>query len=59
LLFGAAHAAGGGVYVLLAAISGLGYAYAYYATQRIEAPIIVHIVVNAVHFIGFTYPHLR
>lgn len=58
LLFGAAHAAGGGVYVLLAAIAGLGYAYAYYATRRIEAPIIVHIVVNAVHFIGFTYPHL-
>ncbi|PFH09787.1 hypothetical protein BCF11_2190 [Collimonas sp. PA-H2] len=59
LLFGAAHAAGGGVYVLLAAIAGFGYAYAYYATQRIEAPIIVHIAVNAVHFIGFTYPHLR
>ena len=59
LLFGAAHAAGGGVYVLLATIAGLGYGYAYSATQRIEAPIIVHILVNAVHFIGFTYPYLR
>ena len=59
LLFGAAHAAGGAVYVMLATIAGLGYGYAYYATQRIEAPIIVHIVVNAVHFIGFTYPFLR
>ncbi|WP_211473202.1 CPBP family intramembrane glutamic endopeptidase [Collimonas humicola] len=59
LLFGAAHAAGGGVYVMLATIAGFGYAYAYYATQRIEAPIIAHIAVNAVHFIGFTYPYLR
>ncbi|AIY39218.1 CAAX amino terminal protease family protein [Collimonas arenae] len=59
LLFGAVHAAGGGTYVLLATIAGFGYAYAYFATQRIEAPIIVHFAVNAVHFIGFTYPHLN
>ncbi|MEO6918111.1 MAG: CPBP family intramembrane glutamic endopeptidase [Collimonas sp.] len=59
LLFGAAHAAGGGTYVLLATITGLGYAYAYYVTQRVEAPIIIHFAVNAVHFIGFTYPHLN
>jgi membrane protease YdiL (CAAX protease family) len=59
LLFGAAHMAGGGTYVLLATVAGLGYAYAYYVTQRIEAAIIVHFAVNAVHFIGFTYPHLN
>jgi membrane protease YdiL (CAAX protease family) len=59
LLFGAAHVAGGGAYVLLATVAGLGYAYAYYVTQRIEAAIIVHFAVNAVHFIGFTYPHLN
>ncbi|AEK59894.1 CPBP family intramembrane glutamic endopeptidase [Collimonas fungivorans] len=59
LLFGAAHIAGGGTYVLLATVAGLAYAYAYYVTQRIEAAIIVHFAVNAVHFIGFTYPHLN
>lgn len=59
LLFGAAHAAGGGAYVLLATLAGLGYAYAYYLTLRIEAPVIVHFAVNTVHFVGFTYPHLN
>lgn len=59
LLFGAAHVAGGGAYVLLAMVAGLAYAYAYYVTQRIEAAIIVHFAVNTVHFIGFTYPHLN
>ncbi|OEZ60666.1 CPBP family intramembrane glutamic endopeptidase [Duganella sp. HH105] len=56
LLFGAAHLAGGPLYAGLAAIAGLGYAYAYQRTERIEAPILVHIALNAVHFIFFTYP---
>ncbi|WP_332855353.1 CPBP family intramembrane glutamic endopeptidase [Duganella sp. S19_KUP01_CR8] len=56
LLFGAAHLAGGPLYAALAAIAGLGYAYAYHIAQRIEAPILVHIALNAVHFIFFTYP---
>lgn len=56
LLFGAAHLAGGPAYALLATIAGLGYAYAYQATQRIEAPILIHIALNTVHFIGYTYP---
>jgi membrane protease YdiL (CAAX protease family) len=56
LLFGAAHLGGGVQYGILAAIAGLGYAWAYQRTQRIEAAILVHIALNAVHFIGFTYP---
>ena len=56
LLFGAAHLAGGPLYAALATLAGLGYAYAYHRTQRIEAPILVHIALNAVHFIFFTYP---
>lgn len=56
LLFGAAHLGGGVRYGILAAIAGLGYAWAYQRTQRIEAAILVHIALNAVHFIGFTYP---
>jgi membrane protease YdiL (CAAX protease family) len=59
LLFGAAHLAGGPAYALLAVIAGLGYAYAYHKTQRIEAPILIHIALNAVHFIGFTYPYAK
>jgi membrane protease YdiL (CAAX protease family) len=57
LLFGAAHLGGGAMYAILACIAGLGYAVAYQRTQRIEAAIIVHIALNAVHFIGFTYPY--
>jgi membrane protease YdiL (CAAX protease family) len=56
LLFGAAHLGGGLQYGILAGIAGLGYACAYHRTQRIEAAILVHIALNAVHFIGFTYP---
>ncbi|MTV38762.1 CPBP family intramembrane glutamic endopeptidase [Duganella radicis] len=56
LLFGAAHLGGGLRYGILAAIAGFGYAVAYQRTQRIEAAILVHIALNAVHFIGFTYP---
>jgi len=58
ILFGLAHIAGGAIYVMLAFLGSLGYAYAYHITRRIEAPIIVHFAVNTVHFIGFTYPHL-
>lgn len=56
LLFGAAHLGGGWLYGILATIAGLGYACAYQRTQRIEAAILVHIALNAVHFIAFTYP---
>lgn len=59
LLFGAAHIGGGLMYAMLAVVAGLAYAYAYHATRRVEAAIIVHFLVNAVHFVGFTYPHLQ
>ncbi|NYE60831.1 hypothetical protein FHW58_001983 [Duganella sp. 1224] len=56
LLFGAAHLGGGARYAILATIAGLGYAWAYQRTQRIESSILVHIALNTVHFIAFTYP---
>jgi membrane protease YdiL (CAAX protease family) len=59
VLFGLAHLGGGTVYALLATLCGLGYAYAYAVTKRIEAPIIVHFAFNAIHFIGFTYPAIQ
>ena len=58
LLFGLAHAGGGGAWMLVATIAGFGYAAVYARTRTIEAPILVHFAVNAVHFLGFTYPAL-
>lgn len=58
VLFGLAHAAGGQVLVLLATLAGAGYSLAYAATRRIESAILAHFAVNAVHFVGFSYPHL-
>ena len=58
VLFGLAHFAGGMLYVFLAAIAGLGYALVYSATRRIESAVLTHFAVNAIHFFGFTYPHL-
>ena len=59
LLFGAVHLPGGVPYAVLATVAGFGYAYAYHATRRIEAPIFLHTALNAIHFIAFTYPALR
>ena len=58
VLFGLAHFAGGTLYVFLAAIAGLGYSLVYSATRRIESAVLTHFAVNAIHFFGFTYPHL-
>lgn len=57
LLFGLAHAAGGGRYIALSAVAGLGYGWAY---QRggLEASIATHFLVNLTHFMLFTYPAL-
>lgn len=59
MLFGAAHLGGGVAYAGIATVAGLGYAYAYAVTKRIEAPILIHFGLNAVHFVGFTYPRIQ
>ncbi|MFZ5521078.1 MAG: CPBP family intramembrane glutamic endopeptidase [Pseudomonadota bacterium] len=58
LLFGLAHAPGGAAYMLLAMLAGVGYGWALQRTGRIEAAIAAHFVLNATHFIGFSYPRL-
>ncbi len=58
LLFGAAHLGGGLGYAALATVAGLGYAWVFLRSARIEAAIALHFTLNAVHFIGFTYPAL-
>jgi membrane protease YdiL (CAAX protease family) len=57
LLFGIAHIRGGVLYVGLATTAGIFYGYAKYRVQRIEAAILTHFAVNAVHFTAFTYPN--
>jgi membrane protease YdiL (CAAX protease family) len=42
----------------LAAVAGFGYAMAYLRTGRIEAAILTHFALNALHFLAFTYPGL-
>jgi len=59
ILFGLAHAAGGASYVMLAACAGLGYGWVYQRTQRIEASILTHFILNTVHYFAFTYPALQ
>lgn len=58
-LFGIAHARGGPILVLLAMAAGVGYGYAYCAARRIEAAILTHFGLNAVHFVAFTYPSFQ
>ncbi len=54
--FGLSHIAGGWAYVALATAAGVGYAIAYQRTQRIEASMLTHFSLNALHFLLFTYP---
>lgn len=59
ILFGGAHYPGGLRYVLLATIAGLFYGYAYMKTEKIEASIAAHFLVNSIHFVFFSYPALQ
>ncbi len=55
-LFGLAHLAGGPKMALLATVVGLGSGWAFARTRCIEAAVLVHFAVNAVHLLAFTYP---
>lgn len=57
VIFGLLHFRGGPVYIALAAVAGLFYGYAYYKTKRLETSIFVHLALNTVHFIFFSYPY--
>lgn len=56
-LFGLAHAGGGYAYMLLAAIAGVGYGFAYRRGGMLAA-VVAHAVFNMIHFGFFTYPML-
>jgi membrane protease YdiL (CAAX protease family) len=56
LLFGLAHYRGGLVYVAVSTLAGFFYGAAFLRTKRIEASILSHFMVNAIHFLAFSYP---
>jgi membrane protease YdiL (CAAX protease family) len=58
-LFGLTHYSGGITYIYLATIAGLGYGWIYLRTNRIEASILTHFVLNLTHVLCFTYPALK
>ena len=59
LLFGAVHVGGGGAFMLLATVAGLGYGAAHYLTGRIQDAVAVHFAVNAVHQLFLSAPAVR
>lgn len=56
-LFAIVHT-GGLTYILLAFISGILYGWVYIKTNRIEASILTHVLLNSTHLLLFTYPGL-
>lgn len=59
VLFGLRHIKGGSDYVILSGIAGVFYGAAYAKSNcRIEASILTHFGLNAVHFLLFSYPFL-
>ncbi len=56
VIFGLAHFKAGVIFIGLASVAGMFYGYAYYKTQRLEASILTHFMVNFIHFLFFTYP---
>ena len=56
VVFGLAHYAGGVWSVVLATIAGIGYGWIFWRTNRIEASILAHFLVNTTHILCFTYP---
>jgi CAAX protease family protein len=59
VLFGLSHFAGGFRFIALASVAGWGYGRIYQRTGAIEASILVHFLVNGLHFVLFTYPALK
>lgn len=56
ILFGLSHFHGGPMYIMLSAVAGLFYGYAYYRTGSILCAMLVHFGLNLCHFIFFSYP---
>lgn len=59
IVFGLMHFYGGLCYVFLSTVAGIIYGLAYLWSGRIESAILVHFIVNAIHFFLFSYPALK
>ncbi len=59
LLFTAKHFPGPPNYLITVFVAGLFYGYTYKITNRIEASIALHFLINTLHFFFFTYPILK
>lgn len=59
LLFALAHAQGGVNLMIFAGFAGICYAFIYQKTESVEAATVAHWLVNATHFLLFTYPSLK
>jgi len=57
LLFGLFHFSGGLNFVILASISGFLYGLVYIRTKYLESAILLHFVINLLHFFLFSYPY--
>lgn len=58
VLFGVAHLAGGGAFVLVATAAGLLYGLVYLWTGRLVWAVLVHWGLNLSHLLLFSYPML-
>ena len=58
IIFGLVHFSAGLTFVVIAMLAGIFYGYAYQKTQRIEAAILCHFIVNTFHFVFLSYPAL-
>lgn len=56
LLFGVYHANWGALMVLFGTIAGFFYGWIYMRTEKLEASIVTHFLVNTFHFFLLTYP---
>lgn len=50
------HFKGGILFIIISILAGLLYGYIYQITNKIEASIFAHFLLNICHFILFTYP---
>ncbi len=56
-LFAPLHMNSDPAYLAVVTLAGLGYSLAYAMARRVEAAILTHFLVNAIHFLFFTYPY--
>ncbi len=57
IIFAAIHFPGGILMMILAFVAGIIYSMVYIRTGYIEAAILLHFLINLIHFLFFSYPY--